>query len=160
MDQRNVLVYRRPGRIVVGVDGSASSVGALRTGARIAAALGATLQAVAVWRSPDVYGDYLGDPFVPASQDLAGAAQRIIDDTVTAVFGTAVPPWFRGTVREGRAARVLMDESRDAGMLVVGSRGHGGFAGLLLGSVSAACAAHASCPVLVFHENESIAKAA
>jgi nucleotide-binding universal stress UspA family protein len=49
---------------------------------------------------------------------------------------------------------VLLDESDGAQMLVVGSRGHGGFMGLLLGSVSASVAEHATCPVLVLHGNE------
>jgi nucleotide-binding universal stress UspA family protein len=47
---------------------------------------------------------------------------------------------------------MLLDVSTGAQMLVVGSHGHGGFAGLLLGSVSAACAEHARCPVLVVHD--------
>jgi nucleotide-binding universal stress UspA family protein len=51
----------------------------------------------------------------------------------------------------GPPARTLIEESRNAFMLVLGSRGHGGFAGLLLGSVSTACAQHAHCPVLIMH---------
>jgi nucleotide-binding universal stress UspA family protein len=55
-------------------------------------------------------------------------------------------------VMEGRPAEVLLNEGEQAAMLVVGSRGHGGFAGLALGSVSGACAAYAHCPVLVVHQ--------
>ena len=58
---------------------------------------------------------------------------------------------IRVTVLEGNAARILLDQSVGAFMLVVGSRGHGGFTGLLLGSVSASVAEHAHCPVLVVH---------
>lgn len=54
----------------------------------------------------------------------------------------------------GGAAKVLLNQSAGAQMLVVGSRGHGGFIGLLLGSVSAACAEHARCPVLIVHGND------
>jgi len=54
-------------------------------------------------------------------------------------------------VVEGRPAAVLVDESQGADLLVVGSRGHGGFAGLLLGSVSQQCAHHAACPVVIVH---------
>ncbi len=78
-------------------------------------------------------------------------AQRVLDDTVAQAYGTDPPPSLKLTVQVGGAARVLLEASTDARMLVVGSRGHGGFVGLLLGSVSGACAEHAHCPVLVVH---------
>ncbi|MCU1474158.1 universal stress protein [Amnibacterium sp.] len=148
---QNQTAGREP-RIVVGVDGSPSSVGALRRGARIAAALDLPLHAIAAWHYPDLYGGYMGEAFIPDPSMLADGAQAMLDETVAAVFGDSPPTGFRGLVREGRAAQILIDESRGAEMLIVGSRGHGGFTGLLLGSVSEACAEHATCPVLVFHE--------
>jgi nucleotide-binding universal stress UspA family protein len=148
-----------PVRIVVGVDGSESSMGALRRGARIAAALELPLEAVTAWRYPDLYGDYMGDSYVPDSGGFAESAQAILDETATAVFGSDRPTWFHGTVREGKTAQTLIEESTGAEMLIVGSRGHGGFAGLLLGSVSGACAEHAACPVLVYHDDTLVGAA-
>jgi nucleotide-binding universal stress UspA family protein len=137
-------------RVIVGVDGSPSSIGALRRGLRIASALGLPLEAVAVWHYPNVYGGYSGEVYVPSVDVLSDGAQEMIDDTVSAVFGDAPrPSWFHESIREGQTARALLDESEGAEMLIVGSRGHGGFAGLLLGSVSEACAEHGTCPVLV-----------
>ncbi len=148
-------------RVVVGVDGSASSIGALRRGVRIASALNVPLEAVAAWHYADVYGGYAGEAYVASSEAVSAGAQAMLDDTAAAVFGDAVrPSWFHGSVLEGPAARTLLNESEGAEMLIVGSRGHGGFAGLLLGSVSEACAAHASCPVLVFHDAADAAVAA
>jgi nucleotide-binding universal stress UspA family protein len=145
-------------RIVVGVDGSPSSVGALRRGARIATALGLPLEAVTVWRYPDLYGGYLSATFLPGVPDLTSGAQAMLDETSHAVFGDDRPSWFHGSVHEGRTAQTLIEQSMGAEMLVVGSRGHGGFTGLLLGSVSAACAEHATCPVLVFHDEPMLAE--
>ena len=67
------------------------------------------------------------------------------------MFGEQQPPELEITVREGAAAKFLLEVSSGARMLVVGSRGRVGFAGLLLGSVGTACAEHATCPVLVIH---------
>jgi nucleotide-binding universal stress UspA family protein len=80
--------------------------------------------------------------------------EKVLTDTVDATFGADRPAELKLTVAEGPPAAVLVDRSAGALMLVVGSRGHGGFMGLLLGSISANVAEHASCPVLVVHGNQ------
>jgi nucleotide-binding universal stress UspA family protein len=135
-------------RIVVGVDGSASSVAALRWAARVAPALDATITAVTAWYFPVDTGFGMSPP--PA-WDPEAAATEAAEEALVSAFGSEPP---QGLVRRtvmGHAAYVLIEESRSADLLVVGSRGHGGFAGLLLGSVSSACAEHAKCPVVVIH---------
>jgi nucleotide-binding universal stress UspA family protein len=135
-------------RIVVGVDGSDQSKLALSWAMRISATIGASIDAVTAWHLPVAYGW----SFVPLEAwDPEGEATKCLADSLDAVFGAERPAGLRLLVRQGLAAKVLLDESRDATMLIVGSRGHGGFSGLLLGSVSASCAAHATCPVLVIH---------
>lgn len=138
------------GRIVVGVDGSPHSQQALRWGAHLAAIFGARLDAVTAWEYPSSYGW----ASVPAEWNPGQDMEKVLDDTVQAVFGDQPPAGLQPQVREGGAAKVLLDASVGAIMLVVGSRGHGGFAGLLLGSVSANVAEHASCPVLVIHGDQ------
>jgi nucleotide-binding universal stress UspA family protein len=138
--------------IIVGVDGSPSSVRALTRAAHMATALSVPLEAITAWQYPVLYGNMLAPAFVPDPGVLVQVAQAVLDDAVASVFGDSPPDWYRGTVLEGGAAEVLLSASKGAEMLVVGSRGHGGFAGLLLGSVSEAVAAHASCPVLVYHD--------
>jgi nucleotide-binding universal stress UspA family protein len=134
-------------RVVVGVDGSRQSKQALRWAARLAATYDAELVAIAAWHYPAAYGvggvDGLWDP----QQDAGKCLAQSVDE----VFGPDRPVNLQMLVQEGNAAHVLIDRSSDALLLVVGSRGHGGFAGLLLGSVSAAVAEHATCPVLVVH---------
>ena len=137
-------------RIVVGVDGSQHSEHALRWGAYLAAALQARLDAVAAWEYPPSFGWAAVAPEWDPAADMA----TILDDTVRAVFGAEPPPGLQRLVREGGAAAVLLSECEGATMLVVGSRGHGGFAGLLLGSVSAKVAEHTSCPVLIIHGDQ------
>ena len=137
-------------RIVVGVDGSQPSQQALRWAAHLAATFGARLDAVTAWDFPASYG---WAP-VPSDWDPASDMRKSLDETVRAVFGDQPPAALRREVREGGAAKVLIEASQGATMLVVGSRGHGGFAGLLLGSVSANVAEHASCPVLIIHGDQ------
>ncbi len=89
-------------------------------------------------------------PGSAASSTTCGTPPR---QTVAATLNEAVPDTaevdIERRVAEGAAAAVLVDESRDAELLVVGSRGLGGFSGLLLGSVSQQCAHHAACPVVI-----------
>jgi len=141
-----------PSRIVVGVDGSEPSEHALQWAKFIAQATGSSLEAVAAWEPFATFG-WLGAGWetVPTEWNPAQDAEKILTTTIDKIFGEHRPAGFRLTVREGNAAKVLLEVSTGARMLIVGSRGHGGFSGLLLGSVSAACAEHATCPVLVLH---------
>jgi nucleotide-binding universal stress UspA family protein len=132
--------------VVVGIDASDHSMDALRAAARAAQAIDATLEVVSTWQMPPTYGRLLA--VMPDFQSDLDAAQR---GAVMAAFDSEPPVRVRRLVCEGGAAAVLLEESRDAALLVVGSRGRGGFGGLLLGSVSMSCVVHARCPVLVVH---------
>lgn len=131
-------------RIVVGVDGSDESIGALRRARRMAESMGGEVEVVIAWQWP-----YSVDPLMLVDFSPAEDSRVIAERAVHEVYGEAshVPI----SVVEGPPAKVLIEAGVGAAMIVVGSRGHGGFAGLLLGSVSAAVAEHASCPVLVVH---------
>lgn len=141
--------------IVVGVDGSECSKPALRFAAAEATLRGESLRAISAWQVPvTVYsGPVYAVPLDPEvySNAARDAAQKQIDEVVAAAGEIEVEL----VVREGGAAHVLIEESSSATMLVVGSRGHGGFAGLLLGSVSQQCAAHARCPVVIVHDTSA-----
>ena len=87
-------------------------------------------------------------------------SREVLDGAIHDAFGDQTPAGLERTVTPGSPARALIGMSENCGMLVLGSHGHGGFAGLLLGSVSAACAAHARCPVLIVHGPKPPAEAA
>ena len=139
-------------RIVVGVDGSEHSAHALRWAAHLAGVFGARLEAVAAWEYPPA----LGWSVVPDDWDPAKDTETVLRQTVAEVFGDQPPASLELQVHEGGATKVLIDASTGAAMLVVGSRGRGGFTGLLLGSVSANVAEHASCPVLIIHGDQPL----
>ncbi len=134
------------GQIVVGVDGSEASQRALARAVDLAEALTARLQIVTTWKHFTEYAD-LGVVAWSPEHD----AREIQRDATERRFGNTPPEWVTATVLEGKAAQRLIDASEGAEMLVVGSRGHGGMMGLLLGSVSLECAERAHCPVLVVH---------
>ena len=140
-------------RIVVGVDGSASSVSALRWAAKISAATGAGIDAVTAWEITSNYGWSSLPPYAREEE-----AEKALTSAVDEVFGANRPLDLRLIAREGSPAHVLLAAARGAEVLVVGSRGHSGFNGLLHGSVSAKVAELASCPVLVVHDSPEEAK--
>lgn len=135
--------------IVVGVDGSASSAEALRWAFRQARLTGAYLRAVTCWHMPtSAYGPV---PY-PDGVDFRGDAERVLDESVATVSGDGTAGVdVQKVVVEGPPARELLNAAEGADLLVVGSRGHGAFVGMVLGSVSAYCVAHAWCPVVVVH---------
>jgi nucleotide-binding universal stress UspA family protein len=135
--------------IVVGVDGSPGSRTALTWAAAEAEEHGADLIVLNVWEHtlmPPAGSVSVSERFVP------DPSQRTADDLLTVIkeeLGEQPPVLVQPRVKQGRPAKVLIEESADADLLVVGKRGHGGFAGLVLGSVSQHVAAYAQCPVTV-----------
>ena len=136
-------------RIIVGVDGSDYSKEALREGALLAQALDAPLEAIACWQDPSVYATSYG--YIPELDPEAFRAdsQRMLEDTLEEVFGQNRPANLSTRLLHGRPAELLVEESKNARMLVVGRRGVGGVLGMILGSVSSALVSHAHCPVVI-----------
>jgi nucleotide-binding universal stress UspA family protein len=142
-------------RIVVGVDGSGSSKAALRWAIRQAKLTGATVDAMIAWHYPASAGGYGWAPTgMGTTFDFRENAEKVLADATGAACdpGSGVP--VRARVVEGNAAQVLLDAAEGADLLVVGSRGHGGFTEALLGSVSQHCVHHARCPVVVIRGQE------
>lgn len=136
------------GRIVVGVDGSTASAGALTRAMVLADALDCSVEAITCWNYPAQYGTFYTEGYSPEDD-----AQVILETAATAAFDGNPPEHFSSRTRQGSPAQVLIEASKGADMLIVGTRGHGGVVGLLMGSVSSSCAEHAHCPVLVLHSD-------
>jgi len=140
-----------PAPIIVGVDGSPSSIDALREAAALGRADGIPIEAVTAWQLPLAFDEgVLANTWSPE-----GEAAAILNTAAEIAFPAGQPERFTKTVVEGSPAQELIRRSAGARMLVVGSRGRGGFAGMLLGSVSAACAQHAQCPVLIMRHGSA-----
>lgn len=141
--------------IVVGVDGSDESKEALRWAVEEARLRGDTLHAAHVWSYPYFITPALVPPAstIPIS-DVRERAEEMLDAVLDEVLGAAPGVEVERTVVEGVPAQVLVEAAKDADLLVLGSRGHGGFSGLLLGSVSQQCAHHAECPVVIVRRRE------
>ena len=146
------------GGVVVGVDGSPAARAALAFAVETAAQRGAALKAVRVWQVPSLWGS--GQHPAPGARvaDLERAEQELLDADVTAALDAAGPrPALEvsAVVVQGHPVDALLQSARGADLLVVGSRGSGGFRGLLLGSVSRAVLHHARCPVGMVHSQSA-----
>ncbi|MEX0705730.1 MAG: universal stress protein [Nitriliruptoraceae bacterium] len=151
-------------RIVVGVDDSDGSHRALAWAAEEAALRGATLQVVHVYDPPQSWWAYSDDGGMTAAtseavrdqlEEASELAKREADAFVARITEGIDVPIEATTVEATRPAPVLIGHSEGADLLVVGSRGRGGFSGLLLGSVSQQAAAHAHCPVVVVQADDA-----
>ena len=147
--------HRTGPRIVAGVDGSPSSLSALRWAIRQAGLTGAAVDAVIAWHYPAGAGGYGWAPTgLEGSFDFKENAEKVLADAISSVADPGSTVAVRALVIEGDPAQVLLDASDGADLLVVGSRGHGGFTEALLGSVSQHCVHHAHCPVVVIRGQE------
>ncbi|GAA4964258.1 universal stress protein [Actinoplanes utahensis] len=138
-------------RIIVGVDGSPGSKKALAWAVNQARLTGATVEAVTTWQDPAKHGTAYGWTSAAFEGDTyATTMVKVLDDTVAEVTAQLSHP---GTVLaqivEGHPAEALVRAAAGAELLVVGSRGHGTFSSIMLGSVSQHCVQHATCPVVV-----------
>lgn len=130
--------------IVVGVDGSEQSLAALNWAIAEARLRNGQVRLITAWYYPPM-ASAVGDGVIDDS--FRQAAELVKIDALKAVADAGVD--VTGEVVENSPATALLEAAKDADLLVVGSRGHGGFAGLLLGSVSSQVIHHAPCPVLV-----------
>jgi nucleotide-binding universal stress UspA family protein len=136
-------------RIIVGVDGSEASLDAVRWALRQAELTGSSVEALISWQFPRQYGEeFYGEEFdweKIATDTLRSSLAQLGDEAQTRIEPRVV---------QGHPAQALVEASAGASLLVVGSRGHGGFVGMLIGSVSEHVIAHAQCPVLVVRHRE------
>jgi nucleotide-binding universal stress UspA family protein len=139
------------GLIVVGVDGSDTSLHALEWAARQAELTGSTLEVITTWEWPTLYAWTAPIPY-PEGWDPQADTATNLDEMVDRLRQAHPGLLVRARVAEGHPAPVLIDASQRADLLVVGSRGHGEFSGMLLGSVGQHCVTHAHCPVLVVRD--------
>lgn len=136
-------------RIVVGVDGSPNSLAALKWAVSEARTHGASLDAIMIWHEPYYGGMYGGVPIPVSGPEVADSHREHLEKIVDSVDTSGLATPVRQLVLEGTASGGLLASAEEADLLVVGSRGHGGFVGLLLGSVSNQIASHAPCPVVI-----------
>lgn len=138
-------------RIVVGIDGSPSSIAGMEWAANQAELTGASLEVLMAWEWLTGYGRSPINPEFQQERFCQTALSDHLKPIRDADPGISIQP----TAIEGHPAPMLVKASEGADLLVVGSRGHGEFVGVLLGSVSEHCVTNAHCPVVVLHDGTS-----
>lgn len=136
-------------RIIVGVDGSEYSSAALRWAGRVTERLDMPLEAITCVGMPDLFfSSRMEQGISKFTSELEESAKQLVEQALDRAFAER-PGNLSITVKFGAPAKVLVEESRNAQLLIVGRHGVGGFLGQAIGSVSRACAAHSQCPVLL-----------
>jgi nucleotide-binding universal stress UspA family protein len=138
-----------PRRVVVGVDGSEQAQRALRWAVDHAAATGASLEVIQAWHVPYIGADPYGGVLVLDPADFERVAKEQLERALAAVDLAPVTAGVQRSTPCHQPAAALIDAAKGAELVVVGARGLGGFAGLLLGSTSSQLVHHAPCPVVV-----------
>lgn len=139
-------------RIVVGVDGSEISKAALHWAISQARLTGATVDAVIAWQYPEAMTGVGWSAALVEEPDFDVMAEKELTDAIGEIAGPDPDITINPVVTRGYPAEVLLNAAEGADLLVVGSRGRGGFASALLGSVSQNCAHHATCPLLIIRD--------
>jgi nucleotide-binding universal stress UspA family protein len=138
------------GLVVVGIDGSDESIDALSWAIEEAHTRGARVRALNIWNCPVGYGIEMAAMSSLTPEILEKSASAVLNEAIEkALVGVQEPPRIECVVRQGVASKELLAEGMNADLLVVGQRGHGGFIGLLLGSVANQVLHHATCPTVV-----------
>jgi nucleotide-binding universal stress UspA family protein len=150
--------HKETGLVVVGIDGSEESIDALSWAIEEAHIRGARVRALNVWNYPVGYGIEMAaiNSFTPEMMEKS--ASTILNEAIDkALIGVQEPPMIERVSRQGVASKELLVEGKGADLLVVGQRGHGGFLGLLLGSVANQVLHHATCPTVVIPRRRATA---
>ncbi|MEV7796968.1 universal stress protein [Streptomyces sp. NPDC087512] len=140
------------GLVVVGVDGSVSSLAAVEVAAQAARSRGAGLRVVHAFLWPAMHVPLGPSPLGPPEGGIRNMVDRLVAEAVERARTAAPEVDVTHAVVTGEPLSVLEGQSRAAELVVVGSRGMGGFVGLLVGSTAVHLAAHGDCPVLVVRE--------
>jgi nucleotide-binding universal stress UspA family protein len=135
-----------PGRIVVGIDGSPASIDAIDWAGRQAHLTHATLEIIMTWDWPTTFGWTM---YLPEGYEPSEGMPEILSKAADGLRGKYPDLEITTRLLQGHPAPLLIEASKGADLLVVGSRGHGEFVGMLIGSVSEYCATNAHCPVLI-----------
>jgi len=141
-------------RIVIGVDQSEAARSVLEFGLRDAARRGAAVEIITAYHNLEYWAVSYGMPTPPTDDEdiksnVTASTQALVDEVRAALPADVAPPALLVEARLGAPTNVLLEAAHGAALLIVGHRGHGGFASMVLGSVSMHCVLHATCSVTV-----------